>query len=368
LADRPDGATLARAAFTAAQGGAAAVVLARLARGRRRRPPLSPAVAAPAQTISVVIPARDEEARLAPCLAGLAADPDVHEVLVVDDQSTDATATVALKAGARVVSGAPLPPGWRGKAWALTQGLEAASGEWVVFLDADTRPRVGLVGALVAALGDDDLLSAGPRFLCEGAGEQLVHAAQLATMVYRFGPTDVEGWQPPPARAMANGQCMIARRQRLVELGGWALVHGNMTEDVALARAVRRAGGRMAFVDAAALLEVRMYESAGETLREWSRSLLASDVTSRPWLAADLTVLYLCQALPLVQVLSRRGGRRLPAALLVLRLAVHGALRESYARPRMAFWLAPLADLVVVVRLTWAALRPARSWRGRTYD
>jgi len=237
----------------------------------------------------------------------------------------------------------------------------------VVFVDADTRPRPGLARALVGALGDDDLLSAGPRFVCEGPGERMVHPAQLATMVLRFGPTDVEDWQPPPARAMANGQCVVARRERLVALGGWALARGNMTEDAAMARAVRRAGGRVGFVDAAALLDVRMYESARETLREWSRSLLASDVTSPPWLAADLAVLWLCQALPLVQVLGGRGGRVLPRALLALRLAVHGALRRSYARPRLAFWLAPLADVLVVARLTWTALRPARSWRGRTY-
>jgi len=344
------------------------VVLTRLARGRRRRAPLRPGQAPPPEgRISVVIPARDEEARIGPALAGLGADPDVGEVLVVDDESTDATARIARATGARVVAGAPLPEGWRGKAWALQQGLEAARGDWVVFVDADTRPRPGLARALVDALGDDDLLSAGPRFVCESPGERMVHPAQLATMVVRFGPTDVEDWQPSPARAMANGQCVVARRERLTALGGWALARGNMTEDAAMARAVRRAGGRVAFVDAAALLDVRMYESARETLREWSRSLLASDVTSPPWLAADLAVLWLCQALPLVQVLSGRGGRVLPRALLALRLTMHAALRRSYARPRLAFWLAPLADVLVVARLTWTALRPARSWRGRTY-
>ncbi|HEV2768881.1 MAG TPA: glycosyltransferase, partial [Solirubrobacteraceae bacterium] len=304
---------------------------------------------------------------IGPALAGLGADPDVTEVVVVDDESTDATAQVARAAGARVVTGAPLPEGWRGKAWALQQGLEAARGDWVLSVDADTRPRPGLARALAAALGDDDLLSAGPRFVCEGAGERMVHPAQLATMIYRFGPTDVEGWQPPPGRAMANGQCVIARRERLLALGGWELVRGNMTEDAAMARAVRRAGGRVAFIDGAALLDVRMYESARETLREWSRSLLAPDVTSSPWLAADLAVLWLCQALPLAQVLSRRGGRLLPPALLALRLVLHAALRRSYARPRLAFWLAPLADVLVVARLTWSALRPTRSWRGRSY-
>src|SRR4051794_19297187 len=101
---------------------AAAVVGARLARGRRRRPPLVPG-AAPVAMISVVIPARDEERRLPACLAALADDPGVGEVVVVDDRSSDATAAVAARSGARVVGGAELPPGWGGKAWALEQGL-----------------------------------------------------------------------------------------------------------------------------------------------------------------------------------------------------------------------------------------------------
>src|SRR5215216_7281678 len=95
-----------------AQLGAGAVVLARLARGRSRRPPL--AAARTVRRVSVVIPARDEAARIGPCLAGLAGDPDVLEVVVVDDGSSDATAAVARAAGARVVAGAPRA-GWVGK-------------------------------------------------------------------------------------------------------------------------------------------------------------------------------------------------------------------------------------------------------------
>src|SRR5215210_8812857 len=93
-------------AFTAAQGLAAAVVVARLARGRVRRAPLSAAGApVPPGRVSVVVPARDEERRLEPCLRGLRRDPDVHELLVVDDRSSDATAALARDLGARVVEG-----------------------------------------------------------------------------------------------------------------------------------------------------------------------------------------------------------------------------------------------------------------------
>src|SRR3712207_5259955 len=97
---------------------AAGVVASRLARGRRMRRPLAPRAAAVAGAVSMVIPARDEEERLPACLEGLAREP-VDEVIVVDDQSRDATAAVAASFGASVVRGAPLPAGWAGKAWAL---------------------------------------------------------------------------------------------------------------------------------------------------------------------------------------------------------------------------------------------------------
>ena len=114
--------------FALAQGAATAVVLARLSRGRSRREPLKTGGSPPPTVkISVVIPARDEAERLGPCLDGLREDPDVGELVVVDDCSTDATAEVARAGGARVLAGAPLPPGWCGKPWALRAG--PASGE-----------------------------------------------------------------------------------------------------------------------------------------------------------------------------------------------------------------------------------------------
>src|SRR3954453_4052667 len=132
--------TLRGRPFVSAQAVPAAVVLARFSRGRRRRAPLDAAGApVPAGRVSVVTPARDEEAGIRPCLEALRGDPDAAEILVVDDCSSDATADVARAGGARVVDGAPLPDGWAGKPWAMQQGLAAASGDWVCFLDADTR-------------------------------------------------------------------------------------------------------------------------------------------------------------------------------------------------------------------------------------
>lgn len=353
--------------FACVQGAATAVVLARLSRGRIRRAPLEAGTAGkPTQTISVIIPARDEATRLAPCLEGLRHDPDVHEILVVDDCSTDATSQVAEAGGAGVIAGEPLPPGWCGKPWALEQGLHAATGDVLVFLDADTRPRLGLVRELAALLDDVDLVTAGPRFHCARAGERLLHPSMAATIPYRTGPGDARNHQPSPTRAIANGQCLAIRRDVLLSAGGWARVRANMTEDVALARALRRDGRTMTFVDACDLLEVRMYESARETWDGWSRSLMAPDATTPLRQAEDLAVLWLTLALPLPRLLSGRGTK-LDGLLLATRLAIHGALARSYRPHGAPFWLAPLADVPVMARLTWSVLRPTRSWRGRTY-
>src|SRR3954454_7171373 len=202
--------------LTIGQAALGALVLARLSRGRVGRPPLRPGAPPPQGTISAVVPARDEQDRLGPCLDGLLGDADLLEVVVVDDRSGDATADLARRAGARVVEGREPPPGWAGKTWALQQGIEAAQGDWVLHLDADAGPVPGLARAMVASVAEhgDDLLSVGPAFRCRSLADPLLHPAFLATIPYRMGPLDVPGRWPGPARALANGQCVLVARER----------------------------------------------------------------------------------------------------------------------------------------------------------
>ncbi|MFF0578127.1 glycosyltransferase [Streptosporangium saharense] len=350
-------------ALTVLQAAAAVTVAVRLARGRDRLPPLSPATTD--VPVSVVVPARDEEERIGPCLKALLADPAVAEVVVVDDESRDGTAALAGGLGARVVTGTPPPPGWVGKQWALRQGVTAAVNDVVVTLDADTRPAPGLVGALTAALERHDLVSAGPRFVCDGVAEQALHASFLATLVYRFGPIGPS--TPPPAhRVVANGQCMAFRRTAMLEADGFGRVRGHMTDDVALARLLAADGWAVAFLDAGGLLEVDMHESAAGVWREWGRSLPLRDVTGPGWQAADLAVVWLTAALPVLRLLSGRPTR-LDLGLLAARTLLARALRGSYVAPGPGVPLSPLLDPLTAVRLTQATLRPVRSWRGRRY-
>jgi dolichol-phosphate mannosyltransferase len=235
-----------------------------------------------------------------------------------------------------------------------------------VFLDADARPAPGLVRALAQALGDADLVTGAPRFRVPAPTARALHASMLATVVLRSGPTDVPGWQPAPSRAVANGQCLAARRDGLLAAGGWARVRGSVTEDVALARALRADGRRLAFVDASGLLEVEPYATLGETWRGWGRSLLAADVTPPARIAEELALLWLTMGLPLPRLLARRAGP-LDAALLLVRLALLAALGRTY-RPRgAAFWLSPLLDPATLVRLTGSVLVREQTWRGRAY-
>jgi dolichol-phosphate mannosyltransferase len=357
---------------------AGAVVITRLSRGRERGAPLQRGAPAPAASISIVIPARDEAERIGPLLEALSrTGPAVREILVVDDRSSDGTGDVVARYAAadhriRLIAGVERTGVWVGKQHALQQGLTEASAPWTLCLDADARPDPALPDALVAAAADRDFdaLTAGPRFAVDTTGETLLHPALLATLVYRFGPPS-----PRPVsstRTVANGQCLLVPTERFRQAGGWEPVAANMTEDVALARHLVRTGWALGLVDAAPLLVVDMHASAREAWREWGRSLALPGVAPAREQIVDITTLTLTMALPLpMLIVAAWTGSVLLALpsliLLLVRWLFHVALRPTYDSPSAAYWLAPLVDPLAVVRLLWSALRPNRSWRGRTY-
>jgi len=365
---------IARRVSQGARLAALGAVAVRSARALRPVPPLAlhdgdaidgDASGIDATRISVVIPARNERQRIGPLLASLRGSG--HDVIVVDDESTDGTAQFAASMGARVVTGEPLPSGWVGKVWALEQGLRAASGEWIVTFDADTEPMSALPTALVRRAIDDglDLVSVGGRFRCPTNSLTMVHASMLTTLVYRFGPVGVR-WQPPARRAIANGQCLAMRRHMLVDAGGFAPVHDHLTDDIALVRHLAGAGWRTAMLDGSDVLTVTMHRDAADAWRNWGRSLPMPDVTAWPDHSADLGVLWLAQALPLVRLLTGRADA-IDGALLAARAGILAGTARAYERRGVAYWLSPLADLPVVARVTAGAIRPERTWRGRTY-
>ena len=167
------------------------------------------------------------------------------------------------------------PAGWVGKAWALQQGLEAATGEWVVLLDADTRPSPALPAALVARATTDglDLLSVAGRFECPTAPLRWLHPALLTTLVYRSAPpgaVDAGPGAPSDGERAVHGRPPARRCSPPAGSGPSATTR---VEDVALVRTMATAGFAVGFLDASDLLTVRMYETAAEAWRGWGRSL-----------------------------------------------------------------------------------------------
>jgi dolichol-phosphate mannosyltransferase len=352
------------AAVLAARLIAAASVLRTVSRAGRRHLPVT-ATEAPVPAISVVVPARDEAGRLGPLLAAVVGAPGVAEVVVVDDESSDGTADVARSAGARVIAGQTPPPGWAGKAWALQQGLDAASGAWVVMLDADTRPSPELPRALVARAVDDglDVLSAGARFECPTASLRLLHPALLTTLVYRHPPPGALDPGPVHGR-VGNGQCVAADRAVLVAAGGFGAVAHHVVEDVALVRAMAGAGFAVGLLDASDLLSVRMYEGAGEAWRGWGRSLALPGVDRPGRRLAGLATLVVTQAAPLLRVLARRADP-LDVLLLAVRAGTLVGTARAYTRRGIAYWLSPLVDTVAIAALLRSTIARPRAWRGR---
>ena len=377
-----------------AQLPATAILLSRLLRGPGRYPPLLPKAPTPEQlgTVSIVVPTLNEAERLSPCLTGLSRQSyEVREILVVDSHSTDRTPELVKAAQQtdprfRLINDEPLPSDWVGRPWALHHGFlsSAEQSEWVLGIDADTQPQPGLVASLLATAANEgyDLISLAPQFLLKHPGELLLHPALLMTLVYRFGPAGETGNRPD--RVMANGQCFFCRRSQLVDIDGYTVARRSFCDDVTLARAIAAKGAKVAFLDGANVLKVRMYEGAAETWREWGRSLDLKDAASPSQVWGDWLLLLAVQGLPLPIVLillnQLMSGRNAPIVLAAfslnlllvlirvgLNIAIAPSCDRTQADPAWLFWLSPLADPIAVLRIFLSSSRTPTQWRGRRY-
>ena len=266
---------LVRAGATLAVAGAAHAALnARLM--RRPRPGDRTA-----RRVSVLVPARDEAATIAACVQALLAQ-DVAEILVLDDGSTDGTAAIARDAAARdprvrVLPGTALPSGWLGKPHACTQLAAAATGEILVFVDADVLLTPAAVQACAALLDrcDLDLVAPHPRQVAQTAAERLVQPllqwSVLTTLPLRLAERSAR-----PSLGAANGQFLAVRRETYERAGGHTAARDAVLDDLALLRAVKAAGGRGGFVDGSQLATCRMYRSWPELRDGYGKSLWAA--------------------------------------------------------------------------------------------
>ena len=233
--------------------------------------------------LSILIPARNEEKNIARCVRSLLAqDYPAFEVLVLDDQSTDATYAIlqeiaSRQAGLKILSGSLLPEGWMGKNWACTQLSRQAQGDLYFFTDADTVFQPHALRAIVTAFSGEqaDLLTGFPHQDLHTWGERLI-VPFFSWASYCFTPLALAYRLKLPALAFAVGQMLLFRREAYEAIGGHERIGSSIVEDLDLARQITAAGLRWRVTEVADLITTRMYTSSRAAFEGFSKNFFAA--------------------------------------------------------------------------------------------
>jgi hypothetical protein len=338
-----------------------------------RRPPADPPRVR--RPVTVIVPVRDEEAHVADCVAAVLDQRGIEDlrVVAVDDGSTDGTADVVRgihDVRLRLMTAGPAPPGWLGKPHACATGAATprSDDEVLVFVDADVRLFPDAVAAAVAVLDAHglDLVSPWPRPLAEGLAERLVQP--LVPWLWATTlPVRLAERSPRPSLAAANGQFLVLTRRGYDRAGGHAAVRGEVLEDIALLRAVKRSGGRGVPIDGSRLAACRMYDGWAAVRDGWTKSLWATvDGSPAKSLAAASALTAVFVLPPIAAVRGSRAGLLGYLAGVLGRLAV---ARRTGGRAWPDALAHPLSVLVLDLLMAQSVLgrrRGTLTWRGRS--
>ncbi|MCC9152771.1 glycosyltransferase [Streptomyces parvulus] len=338
-------------------------------------------------SVCVVVPARDEAAVLPASLPSLLAQdyPGRAEVILVDDGSTDGTGELAGEL-ARRHGGLPLtvtspgepPAGWTGKLWAVRHGVALARArepEFLLLTDADIAHAPDSLRALVAAAGDGgfDVVSQMARLRVASAWERLV----VPAFVYFFAQLYPFRWIARRGRtAAAAGGCVLLRTETAERARIPEAIRHAVIDDVALARAVKGAGGRVWLGLAERVDSVRPYPRLGDLWRMVSRSAYAQLRHNPLVLTGTVAGLVLVYLVPPLAVVVGAARGETAAALLggAAWLVMAGTYAPMLRHYRQPLWLAPLLPFTAFLYLLMtvdSAVQHYRgrgaAWKGRTY-
>lgn len=345
--------------------------------------------------ISIVIPARNEARAIGRCLDGALAQTGCSfDVTVVDDGSTDATPAILACYAAeyaprlQIVAGRPLLPGWVGKCNACDGGArltrafaERTAGNWLLFLDADTRPEPGLVAALLAEARRKqlDALSALPFNELGTLSERIILPVFFQFIFAAFPLRRMRNPLMPPDAALANGQCVFVRADVYRAVDGHAAVKDKVLEDVEFAQLLRRSGYRIGLAQGRAHIAVRMYRSFAEIVEGLGKHALAG--RRRAGARAFVAVAHLLASAVAPTLLLLTGvlwvllsGETAAPALgagvatfAAAQLYWGGLYASVYRQPRWLGVLAPAGALAYLLIAARAMAGRGVRWKGREY-
>ncbi len=342
----------------------------------------------PETSLTVVIPAYNEAENIALCLESvLSSTPPCVEwqVLVVDDESSDATAELAAASAAHLLhtsagfslqSAGPRPAGerWVGKNWACTRAMEQVHSDWVLFIDADVQLQAdALQRALAQAISDQaDLLSLAPRLTCGCLAEWMVQPIMASLLGLGF-PIEAAN-DPASDVAFAAGPFMLFRRSVYQRIGGHRALAAEVVEDLALARTIKAGGYRLRYLLGLDAVDLRMYADLAALWEGWTKNwclgldrdpakaLAAAGVVvvmfSIPWLLLPVAIGLLLALPPMQGCWLALFTAALVAVgqQLILRLWT----RQQFQLPIDYWWLMGAGGLIV------GAIGPVSVWRTLT--
>lgn len=337
-------------------------------------------------SVCAIVPARNEELTIARAVTGLLSQKfngSLH-IIVVDDHSEDQTAVAAQRAatvlGRRsmlsVIQGEPLPAGWTGKLWAISQGLKKArafSPDYLLLTDADIEHGPLTLSTLITKAEQEQLAltSLMVRLHCNAFAEKMM----IPAFVYFFFLLYPPKWigNPQARTAGAAGGCMLIRPDVLARAGGIETIRGEIIDDCALAKAIKQSGGRVWLGLADSSCSIRPYESASEIRQMIERTAFNQLKHSTLLLIVTVVGLLLTFGLPAVLLLV--GS---PTAIAFAAAAIFLML-GSFVPIVRYYNLLPIWSLVLPVSACfylWATLRSAINfyrgrggqWKGRSQD
>jgi glycosyltransferase involved in cell wall biosynthesis len=338
-------------------------------------------------TVSVIVPARNEEACLAACLQYILAQAGVvFEVIVVNDHSTDRTREIAQSVAdsqlptdthieIRIIEAGPLPAGWTGKNNAVNAGSQAARGEWMLFTDADT---IHAPGSLARSLEEAKrhgaaLLSYSPRQIVKSFWEKAIMPVIFAELATSFRPSQVS--DPNSLAAAANGQYILISREAYDAVGGHAAIANNLLEDVALARAVKRSGRKIFFRYGGDAVSTRMYRTFAQLREGWTKNLaLLFPSPGRLAATRSIEFVLIVASLAISLINAFRGHRQPAAAAAILCVILYTFFLARIRRAHFR-WDANILALFGLPAFAYLLQRSKSAhkngsipWKGRKYS